>query len=509
MVAVIDLGTTSIRMQISEIFPDHRIVKHDYLNQGVSIGRDTFSKGKISQATTDECIRVLRLYRRKLEEYGITDPKQCRVVATSGVREATNQQVFIDRVLVATGFDIEPFDEAELHRVTYLGIQSYFEHEKAVFSGRSVVAEVGGGSTEILALHDIDVIASRTYRLGSLRLRQTIEAFDAPMARTRELMESAIAPFVNQIFHLAEDQPARYIAMGSDIRLLVQRAGVPLLSDRLVSLPIQQLAEFVDEVFKTPLLRLMGMLKLSQADAESLGPSLLTHLLLAKKFGVQEIFAAQTNLRDALVKEIEQGQSWTESVQSQIIRSAMRLGERYDFDESHANQVAFIACQLFEKLTDIHQLGYRHKLILHLAALLHEIGLYINPRSYHKHSLYLIRNSELFGISAADLDMVAVVARYHRRARPLATHDVYAQMDRHSRLIVAKLASILRLAVALDVTKQQKLQAIDCSISKKEIQIHVSNFSELALEAVELKSAGLWFEELFGYQIELAPKQYE
>lgn len=509
LVAVIDLGTTSIRMQISEIYPNHEIFSREFMSQGVSIGKDSFARGKISQATTNECIRVLKQYRKKLAEYGISDMKKVRLVATSGVREATNQQAFLDRILIATGFDIEPFDEAELHRVTYLGIQSCFANEADVFSGRSLVAEVGGGSTEILVLNDVDVLASRTFRLGSLRLRQAMESFDAPVSRTRELMEAAISPFVSQIYHLAEERSARYVTMGSEIRMLVLQAGLPMLNDHLVSLPLEFLSNFVDEVLQTPLVRLMKRYSLSQAEADSLGPSLLTHLMIARKLEAGELFVAQTNLRDALVKEFEQGYHWTETVQSQIIRSAMRLGGRYDFDEQHATQVAFIACQLFEQLSDITGLSFRHRLILHLAALLHEIGIFVSPRSYHKHSLYLIRNSELFGVSAADLELIGLVARYHRRARPLATHEGYAQLDRNNRLLVAKLASILRLAVALDVTRQQKVQAVECQVSKSEISIQVSNLMELAIEAAELKSAFLMFEELFGYHVELTSKPYE
>lgn len=509
LVAVIDLGTTAIRMQISQIKSTGEIEKIESLVHGVSIGKDSFSSGAISRTTIEDCIRVLKIYRRKLQEYGIVDPRHIRVVATSGVREATNRLAFQDRVFIATGLDIEAFDEAELHRVTYLGIQPFFEGNPEAFSGRSLVAEVGGGSTELILLNDIDVIISRTVRLGSLRLRKALEVFDAPVSKTRKLLESQIQQVVQQIYHIAEEQPARYIAMGGDIRFVVAHLGLLFQKNRLAVLPVDALSKFTNDILQVSPNRLMALFHLSQADAESLGPALLTHLMIAEKFKSKEIFVANVNLRDGLIKEIAQGVSWNESVQSQIVRTATRLGKRYDFDQQHANQVAYLACRLFEQLKTFHGIEDRHQVILHMAGLLHEIGIYVNNRSYHKHSMYLIRNSEFFGVSSHDLMLISLVARYHRRAMPLPTHEGYSVLTRYDRILVAKLASILRIAVALDSTRQQRIQAFDCTIAGKEVQIVVDNIGELAIEAAELQNGAAMFEQLFGSRVSLVGKSDE
>ena len=123
LVAVIDIGASSVRMQIAEInqttFGVRRI---ESFSQAISIGSDSFTERRIRRSTIENCVAVLNAYRKKLDEYGIVDPDQIRVVATSGVREAGNQLAFVDRVYVATGFEIEPFDEAELHCVIYLSL---------------------------------------------------------------------------------------------------------------------------------------------------------------------------------------------------------------------------------------------------------------------------------------------------------------------------------------------------------------------------------------------------
>ena len=138
-VAVIDIGATSLRMQIAEIHSGGSVVKLEEFEQAVSLGKDSFINGRIERATIEDCVHVLKIYRSKLNEYGIVDPRQIRVIATSGVKEAGNRLAFQDRVYIATGFEIEPFDEAELHRVTYLGISPYLKQHPEQFQGKTFV----------------------------------------------------------------------------------------------------------------------------------------------------------------------------------------------------------------------------------------------------------------------------------------------------------------------------------------------------------------------------------
>ncbi|MEZ6096727.1 MAG: exopolyphosphatase [Pirellulaceae bacterium] len=508
-VAVVDIGSTSIRMQISQINTDGSIEKVESLSFGVSIGKDTFAVGAISKKTIEECVRVLKLYQEKLREYGITDPREIRVVATSGVRDASNGLAFLDRVYIATGLQIEPFNEAELHRVTYLGIQPFFQAYPEIFSGRTIVCEVGGGTTEALVLEKEDVTYSRSFRLGSIRLRKALDAYDAPVAKTSRLLESQVNHYVHQIFAMGGNKPARYVAMGGEIRFLTNQLHRTFREGQLAEITIQELKEFTEGVLAQSPERLVTRFHINQAEAESLGPALYAHLAIATMFQSETIYVANVNLRDGLIKEIAQGYSWSESVQSQVIRSAERLGEKYQIDSTHATHVAFLGCQIFDQLQDFLQLDSRHKLILHLASLLHEVGQFVNVRSYHKHSMYLIRNSEFFGIDSNDLLLVSLVARYHRRATPQPMHEGYAQLDREQRVLVAKLSAILRIAIALDVTRTLRIQAIQCSVSKNQILIRVNNPSELAIEHAEIEKASQMLEDLFGVQVVLVNTRHE
>lgn len=502
-VAVIDIGASSLRMQIAEINTETGAIRNlESYTQAVSVGKDSFNKGYIEKHTIEDCVRVMNIYRAKLDEYQITDPADIRVIATSGVREASNRVAFDDRIFVATGFEIEPFDEAELHRVTYLGILPFIEKQSKYFSGSSLVFEAGGGTTEILLLDRSDVVFSRTYRLGSLRLRKTIEQYDAPLTQSRPLMENQILQKVEEFRASVDGQsPENFIAMGGDVRFAAHEINQKPVGEELVELKLRSLAEFTDEILSQSPDHLATKYHMSLPDAKSLGPGLLTQLLFAHELGVKTFLVANVNLRDGLIKEFAMGQRWSDAIQSQIVQSAMRLGRKYQFNESHARHVSALACLLFDQLQWLHKLPIRFRGILQLASLLHEIGYFISSRSKHKHSMYLIRNSEFFGISENDLHLIALVARYHRGAAPLPRHLGISQLGRELRVAVSKLAAILRIAKALDVGHNQRIVAIEALERGKRLELWTGDVADVSMEQLELRQVSGLFGDIFGREI--------
>ena len=197
--------------------------------------------------------------------------------------------------------------------------------------------------------------------------------------------------------------------------------------------------------------------------------------------------------------------SWSDEFSEQVIRSALDFGRKFCFDENHAVHVALLSDKLFRELAAEHQLDARFGLLLHVAALLHEIGLYVNTTSYHKHSLYLIQYSELFGLTKRDQGLIALVARYHRRASPKPAHPAYAALDRDSRVTISKLAALLRVAIALDRSYSQRITDLKCQRDDDRLVITIPNIEDLSLEQLALKQNSLLFEETFGLQVQLRP----
>jgi exopolyphosphatase/guanosine-5'-triphosphate,3'-diphosphate pyrophosphatase len=501
-VAVIDIGTSSIRMAVAEITGAGHVRQLETLAQAVNLGKDAFIRGSISKDTIEECARVLKSYRRILKEYQIENPAQVRVVATSAVREATNRLAFVDRIYIATGFQVEPLDEAEVIRITFLGIQPFLLSDERLAGSRALVTEIGGGSTELLLVKGGDVVYSHTYRLGSLRLRETLEALRAPTLKVRNIMETHIHRTVEEIAEqISREGSIELIAMGGDVRFAVRQLQPEWDGRSLARLPVKGLEEFTNKILAQSEDRLVRKFRLSYPEAETLGPALLAYVLLAKELSLASVLVTNVNLRDGLLSEMASSDAWTKEFSRQIIRSAIDLGRKFGFDEQHALHVAELSSKLFHQLKDEHQLPPRYEVVLYVAALLHEIGLFVSNRSYHKHSLYIIRNSELFGLGKKDLLLSALVARYHRRASPQPTHEGYATLERDERVAVAKMAAILRVADALDESRSQRIHEMRAEREGDRLVISIPLVEDLSLETLALKQTGSLFEETFGFPV--------
>ena len=503
-VAVVDVGTSSIRMAIAEVDGSGRVRPLETLSQGVSLGKDTFTRGAIARATIEECVRVLQAYRDKLVEYGIDRPEQIRVVGTSAVREASNQLAFLDRVYVATGLTVEPVDEAEVHRITYRSIQPLLKDDPAFQNATTIICEVGGGSTELLVVERGNVKYSHSFRLGSLRLRQTLQALRASRDKLREIMELEIRQTLEDLpHHVSRDLPVQLFALGGDIRFAADRLVSEWEAEDVGTISLRQLEELCDDVLPLSDDAIVRRFHLTFPDAETLGPALLVYVGLAQILGLDEVKVSVANLRDGLLREMGDDSIWTEDFRNQIIRSALELGRKCQFDEAHAVHVANLSRDLFSALREEHGLDARAELILYLAALLHEIGNFVSHTSMHKHSMYLIQNSELFGLSPSDVLLVALVARYHRRASPKPTHQGFSTLERDQRVAVSKLAAILRIAIALDASRNQRVSRIECTRGQKRLVITVPHRDDVSVEQLALRNGRSLFEEIYGMEVML------
>ncbi len=502
-VAVIDIGTSAIRMEIAEIDSAGHVHSLEALQHPVSLGKDTFASGKIESDTIEECVSILKGFRRVLRDYGLDDPAAIRAVATSSVREAANRQIFLNRIQIAAHIKVELIDEAEVNRLTYIAVRDDLEKWGGLDEHDTLIAEVGGGSTEVLLVQEKHVTLSRSYRLGALRMRETLDAHRTPARRMPTILNRHIQQSVDQIHRAIPPDPVqRLIALGGDVRLAVDELAPEHADDRLVSISLQRFYSFAKEVASLDVDDLVKQYHLAYQDAETLGPALLAYARLADSFEVQELLISKVSLRDGLLLEMATRSTWTDHFRDQVIYSAMNLGRKYDYEESHALHVATLACHLFKELVDEHELEPRYELILHVAAILHEIGLYVGNQSHHKHSYYLIVNSDLFGLSRRDIQLVALIARYHRRATPKPTHAEYAGLPQADQLIVAKLAALLRVADALDQNHMRQVRTLQCLREPRRLILRIQGVQDLTLERIALRDKGRLFFETYGLTVE-------
>jgi exopolyphosphatase/guanosine-5'-triphosphate,3'-diphosphate pyrophosphatase len=501
-VAVVDIGATSIRMAIAELGDAGRARLLTTLSQAVSLGKDTFTRGVIEKSTIEECVRVLKSYKRILHEHRIERPEQLRCVATSAVREALNRLAFVDRIYSATGISVAPLDEAEVNRITYHAVQPLLRTDESLAGKNVIVTEVGGGSTELLLVKDADVVFAHTYRLGSLRLREMLEAYRAPQAMSRKLMETHIQRVVDQIQQQESLSAVQEIVgLGGDLRFAAKQLIPDWKPEQVVRLPRARLEQLTDTVLSMNEDKLVHRYHITFPDAGTLGPALLAYVHLCRTFHIDQIVVANVSLRDGVLTEMATRGAWSEDFVNQVIRSAVDLGRKFEFDEPHARHIVKLCKILFQNLRDEHRLEPRYELLLSVAALLHEIGLYVSTGSYHKHTMYLINNSELFGLSRNDVMLVALTARYHRRSSPKPNHPIYASLDRDQRIAVAKMAALLRLADALDASHNQRFHELRLAREGGRLVVSIPQVDDLSLEQLALKQSGSLFEETYGLPV--------
>ena len=163
------------------------------------------------------------------------------------------------------------------------------------------------------------------------------------------------------------------------------------------------------------------------AEAETLNPALLVYQLLLGKTKAEQMIVSHISMRDGLLLELarEVTGKEDEALLKGVIHSATAIAEKYHVDPSHAQSVADLAVRLFDVFQADHGLGPRQRLLLRVAALLHEVGGFVSSRAHHKHSEYLIANAEIFGLNRNEITVVAEIARYHRRSVPRASHPAY------------------------------------------------------------------------------------
>ncbi len=507
--AVIDLGSTSIRMVVAQVREDGTIQPLEILNQSVSIGSDTFSRGRISRSTISDAVKTLRNFASLLGEYNIDLNRDVRAVATSAVREARNRDEFIDRVYISTGVNIEVIEGTEVNRLTFLAIQPVLESNAALRKNRLLVAEVGGGSTELLGLDDARVSFAHTYRMGAYRLQETMQEQRGSEARQRETLSMEVEATVRQCRDAAgrDTEKVSLLLMGGEARFAARQLLKGWSDEQLGCVKLIDLRALADKILALDVERIARKHRLMLEEAQTLGPALMAYVKLAEAFKLKQIFICGVSLRDGLLAEAATGGSWSEDFVEQILHSAREVGKRFSLDQAHADCVTALSIELYRAMESEHRLSARYEVILTVAAQLHDVGMFIGSSSHHKHSKYIIENSDIFGLGEEDIRLTALVARYHRGAAPRATHPGYDALQREERLIVNKLAAILRAADALDRSHTQAVKNLKIAVDEDQVVIEIGRAGEYTAEKRAMVVKGKLFEQVYGRVIALRAKR--
>ncbi len=506
VVAAIDIGSSALRLDIGEVGAQGEVRLLESLRHGVRLGKDVFTQGRIQQDTLRRCVAILKNYSRLLKEYGVTRPDQLRAVATSFAREATNRDMFVDRVSTATGIDVNVLEESEEARLTYLAVRDLLEGAELLAGGNVAVVEIGSGQTILLYIRNGRVTVAQSFRSGALRTRELVEAGGATGPQLKGVLKAYATELVEQILQaIPREKISALVVMGAGARTAAEQAGAePAPKEpRLAVVAAARLAELADKLAPVPIESLVRTHRMTYQDAATVAPGLMSAALTARALKVKEVHIAPATLRDGLLREMAMRDHRLAGFEEQVIYSAQTLAARYGSDEAHARNVEAGALALFDELREEHQLGGHERLLLRCAAILHDIGLFVNARAHHKHSMYLILNSDLFGLTRHDMQLVATVSRYHRKALPSPAHPEFATLPQDDRMTVAKLAAVLRVADSLERTHREAPRPLEFVREGDRFVILLRDMEDLTMERLALKDKGNLFADVFGLVPEL------
>jgi exopolyphosphatase / guanosine-5'-triphosphate,3'-diphosphate pyrophosphatase len=505
-IAAIDIGTNSVHMIVVRVRPDLSFEVIDREKAMVRLGAGGLDGRALTSEAMTAALQALSRFKRLAESHRVD---QILAAATSATREARNGGEFLARIERDTGIRprvISGVEEARLiHQAAVYGVD--------VTGGRAVVIDIGGGSVEITLGTATTVQLARSFKIGAIRLTERLVRSDPLSERDErrivkhvlEEIDRHCEQIVTAGFDRVIGTSGTILSMGA-VAATAARGGPPS-ELRNLHISAKQIRRLRKDVTGLDLEQRLGIPGLDprRADLVVAGAVLLDTIL--RRLGAEELTLCDLALREGLVLDYTRRNrrqiAQIDNIPDVRRRSTLELAERCSYYGEHATQVVRLALALFDQTRAVHALTDKEREWLEYASLLHDIGGHISYSGHHKHSYYLIKNGDLRGFHPDEIEVMALVARYHRRGTPRRSHDEYSRLPSSLRRTVKTLASILRVAESLDRSHAQPISGLEVHDRGDDIVIslHASGDAELEVWATGRHLEP--FEELVGKAVRL------
>ena len=496
--AAVDVGSNAIRFLAARFTSPGAFDVLEATRNPVRLGHGVFIRGELDGQATARAVAVLAEYRRRMESLGI---EHYRAVATSAVRESRNGDAFLAEVQERAGLRLEPIGGSEEARLVYRAVKNRLD----LGNRRWLLVDVGGGSVEVALADRAGILWSESHTMGAVRLLEELAASAEEAGRLPRLLSEYVGTL--RLHRDLEGMNLGCVATGGNAEALASLALCPREKGGAARLGVGVLERLAHRLAGLSYRERIETLGIREDRADVILPAALVYLRLARLAGAREIRVPFVGLREGVVLELAEARTGRESggrSEAAVEEAILPVGRKYGFDEGHGLHVSRLALSLFDQTRDLHRLGPTERAILQAAALLHDVGTFVSYNRHHKHSLYLIANSELAGFSARETLLVANVARYHRRSAPKLQHEAFSVLDRRERRVVRILASLLRLADALDREHRQRVHRVEVSRRGERVRLAVEGEGDLLLEGWSVKRKADLFRETFGTEVEVS-----
>jgi len=481
-IAALDIGTNSFHLVIAKVVDGgFEVVETE--KETVRIGHGAGDMNQLEQDAIDRGIACLI----RMQKIAASHNAEIRAVATSAVREAKNRFEFIRRAKKEAQIDIEVISGVEEARLIHLGVlNGVGEHERPM-----LLCDIGGGSTEIVLGNDDEVLLARSFKLGAVRLTDrffnSATLHPSAVSSCRSHVRSTLMVLQSEVIEFGYDVAVASSGTAETIAQLIQeRSGnsAPKTLNRFefTQAQIAETVTMLGSVITVDERREKFSLEKSRAEIILAGAIILEGI--ASVYGINTFMYSDYSLREGVILDTLQrrGLGPITGDTDAAMRSVRLLADRCDDRPEHSQNVARIGLEMFDQLWDVLGVAQSNRKLLEAAALLANVGVVISHSKHHLHSYYVIRNSELVGLNDREIEIIAQVARYHRKGLPKLDHPEFAALTPEDRKLVCALAGVLRVAVGLDRTQDGRVKKITTSISDGELKIGFTTIKKLDSE---------------------------
>ncbi len=500
--AAVDIGSNSVRMMAAEVSQrETRILAQD--RQVTRLGESVFQSGRISKDALDfltaTLARMAAAYAR-LEIVGI------RAVATSAVRDASNQQEFLDRTRQALGTNVEIISGPEEARLIHLGVEARWPRPKE----RTLIIDVGGGSAELIISQGGQLIDAVSKPLGAVRLTEVFLRNDPPREEELKRLDAYIEEKLSS-FHRQHGMEKfdRAIATSATAAAIVSVTNqIPRAkrdeADR-VRASTSQIRDLFATLAQSDLAARLKITGIGPKRAEIITAGTAVFLRTLEMFQHRSLYYCTAGVRDGIIADLHaRGVGRELSQLSREQRNVVEaMAKRYGVALRHARHVAVLAQRLFEVLQPVHQLPPAAGKLLEASAYLHDVGHFVSGTGHHKHSAYLVANSDLPGFTNKERLAIAALCRFHRKSMPQPRHIQFQSLDVDLKRIVQFLVPLLRIADSLDRGHEQKVRNIGSAIKDGSVVLTVEGDQDADLEIWAANEAGETFRQVYARQLSL------
>ena len=443
----IDVGSNSIRLLVAEYDPLAGLTVIDEVKDQPRLAQGLAATGMLDATAMARALETLRRMREVCQRRGV---KKIAAVATSAVREAKNGREFVRLVREQLDIPLRIIDGDKEAQLSFRSVAHHFRLD----AGRSVIADIGGGSLELIASMKGLIEQKVSLPFGAVRLTETHLTDKRDPRKSVSDLRAMVRKQFRKTLSLRKWQAQTVIGSGGSFtnlgRMVVARRGVPA-SDAVhgVSVTVSEVEQLLEwlETMNPERRKQVAGLSPQRADIILAGLAVLVELL--ERVDAREVIVSAYGLREGLLLEMV-GKEVAEPHEQDPLLLAREFVERCQGDRRHVEQVRRLALMLFDQIGERAGCGPDERRLLEYAGLLHDVGQLVSYRQHHKHSLQLILNADRLNFSARDRQLVAIISRYHRKKGPSRKHELFTQLSESDQGIVRRVSGLLRVADGLD-----------------------------------------------------------